>query len=265
MIPTRLLADRENRGDAKHGHLLPRTRTAKEAANARWLGAKALGLAALEKTKRASERGGDGGAAVDDDGELARKESLMDKSRYAAADLAEAAMEAVETNARDLKAKIAVKNISFAEVERRRKIYVKKLRWSSLVMDKAAWILAAFVWGFGGYVVLVYGVLIYRYLGPGEEDAYISQWGMAFLISTFGVESIFIVGRKTIFIFIITKLRRKFMKAAEALGWYETYTEMVGMHLLMESGEYGDETFKADEDVDGGDGEDGDDGDDGGD
>ena len=33
----------------------------------------------------------------------------------------------------------------------------------------------------------------------------------------------------------------------------------------MESGEYGDETFKADEDVDGGDGEDGDDGDDGGD
>ena len=266
MIPTRLLADRENRGDAKHGHLLPRTRTAKEAANARWLGAKALGLAALEKTKRASERGGDGGAAVDDDdGELARKESLMDKSRYAAADLAEAAMEAVETNARDLKAKIAVKNISFAEVERRRKIYVKKLRWSSLVMDKAAWILAAFVWGFGGYVVLVYGVLIYRYLGPGEEDAYISQWGMAFLISTFGVESIFIVGRKTIFIFIITKLRRKFMKAAEALGWYETYTEMVGMHLLMESGEYGDETFKADEDVDGGDGEDGEDGDDGGD
>ena len=33
---------------------------------------------------------------------------------------------------------------------------------------------------------LACGVLIYNYLGPGEEKRYITTWGMAFLLNTFG-------------------------------------------------------------------------------
>ena len=70
----------------------------------------------------------------------------------------------------------------------------------------------------------------------GEEDRYISTWGMAFLINTFGLESLQVVGRKAFFIFVITKFQKSFAKAQESLGWYETYTEMCGMHLLVEVG-----------------------------
>ena len=35
--------------------------------------------------------------------------------------------------------------------------------------------------------VMAYGVLIYNYLGPGEEKRYITTWGMAFLLNTFGL------------------------------------------------------------------------------
>ena len=49
------------------------------------------------------------------------------------------------------------------------------------------------------------------------------------------------------------------MKAAETLGWYETYTELVGMHLLAEAGAYDGADFKADNADDGeGDGGEGD-------
>jgi hypothetical protein len=112
---------------------------------------------------------------------------------------------------------------------------------------------------FGGYVVLVYGVLIYRYLGPGEESAYIAAWGTAFLINTFGIESLKIVGRKMFFLYVITSFKKGFMKAAETLGWYETYTELVGTHLLAEAGAYDGADFKADNADDGeGDGGEGD-------
>ena len=62
-------------------------------------------------------------------------------------------------------------------------------------------------------MIIVYGVLIYRFLGPGEEDRYISTWGMAFLINTFGLESLQVVGRKAFFIFVITKFQKSFAKA----------------------------------------------------
>ena len=32
-------------------------------------------------------------------------------------------------------------------------------------------------------------------LGPGEEKRYITTWGMAFLLNTFGLESLQIIGR----------------------------------------------------------------------
>ena len=52
------LADRENRGDAKHGHLLPRTRTAKRGGDARW---SAPRRARGAREDEESERGGGGG------------------------------------------------------------------------------------------------------------------------------------------------------------------------------------------------------------
>ena len=143
----------------------------------------------------------------------------------------------------------------------KRKQYLKKLKWSTLFMANVGWFLSMFVWFFGGYVIITYGVLIYRYLGPGEESTYITTWGMAFLINNFGLESMKIIGRKAFFILIITNVKKTFMKAAEALGWYEVYTEMVGMHLLAETGAYDSSAYRADEDDDVG----GDDDDDGGD
>ena len=43
---------------------------------------------------------------------------------------------------------------------------------------------------FGGYVVIVFGSEIYKKLGADEESRYIATWGMAFLVNTFGVESL---------------------------------------------------------------------------
>ena len=146
------------------------------------------------------------------------------------------------------------------EVIKSRRVYFQRIWWSALVYGHAGWFLAAFVWGFGGYVVLVYGVLIYRYLGPGEESQYITTWGMAFLLNTFGVESLQIIGRKAFFILIVGKASKLFAKRAEILSWYETYTELVGMHMLHASGAMGDEAAVSNQEDDGGgDGGDGDD------
>ena len=109
-----------------------------------------------------------------------------------------------------------------------------------------------------GVVIITYGVLIYRYLGPERSHVH-HTWGMAFS-STTGLESMKIIG-EGVFILIITNVKKTFMKAAEALGWYEVYTEMVGMHLLAETGAYDSSAYRADEDDDVG----GDDDDDGGD
>ena len=171
------------------------------------------------------------------------------RARDDAGDAARAASDAFKTM-------LAVNTISVDEVRKRRRLYIRKLRWKSVLASYQAWFLASFVWVFGGYVVLVYGVLIYRYLGPGEESAYIAAWGTAFLINTFGIESLKIVGRKMFFLYVITSFKKGFMKAAETLGWYETYTELVGMHLLAEAGAYDGTDFKADNADDGeGDGE----------
>ena len=159
-------------------------------------------------------------------------EAAMDK----VADILEKAKANLAKQADDAKAALAMHTISVHDIERRRRVYVSKLRWSSIFKQNLGWFCAAFLWFFGGYVIIVYGVLIYRFLGPGEEDRYISTWGMAFLINTFGLESVYIVSRKVIFIYVITKFQKSFAKAQESLGWYETYTEMCGMHLLVDVG-----------------------------
>jgi hypothetical protein len=158
----------------------------------------------------------------------------------------------------------AVRSISLAEIERARKAYVRRLAWSSLVYQEGTWFLVAFTWLFGGYVILTYGVLIYRYLGEGEETAYIIAWGAAFAANTFGLESVKIIGRKALFLVFIETFNARFRsKRAESLFWYETYTELTGTQLLVETnatGLYAGDGGGAGRDADAGDGGDGGDG-----
>ena len=141
----------------------------------------------------------------------------------------------------------SAQNISMDELETKRRRYFAKLRWLRLFMANLGWFLSMFTWVFCSYVIITYGVLIYRYLGPGEEAAYITTWGTGFLINTFGLESMKIIGRKAFFMLFIAKFKKSFMKAADALGWYETYTEMVGMHLLHETDMYDADAYRADD------------------
>ena len=173
-----------------------------------------------------------------------RRRGLTARSYVAGArgDTAAALLNASEA----LKTMLAVRTISVDDVREKRKRYIRKLKWKSVLLGNLGWFLAAFVWIFGGYVILVYGVLIYRYLGPGEESKYIETWGMAFLINTFGLEALIVVSRKMFFIYVITNFKKGFMKAADSLGWYETYTEMVGVHLLSESGAYEGDALRMD-------------------
>ena len=180
-------------------------------------------------------------------------------ARAYVADLRDDTKDALKNASDAFKTMLATQTISVEDVRKKRKVYIRKLKWKSVLASYQGWFLASFVWVFGGYVILVYGVLIYRYLGPGEESTYISTWGTAFLINTFGIESLKVVGRKMFYIYVITTFRKGFMKAADTLAWYETYTELVGMHLLAESGAYDSADYKADNADDGeGDGGDGD-------
>ena len=72
-------------------------------------------------------------------------------------------------------------------------------------------------------------------LGPGEEKRYITTWGMAFLLNTFGLESLQIIGRKAFFILVITRFNKSFMKAQESLarGFLRTSTRPTLSLLLL--------------------------------
>ena len=99
----------------------------------------------------------------------------------AALDAADDAAESVEMRAhaasKTAKEMVAMQTISLQKLKGKRKQYLKKLKWSTLFMANLGWFLAMFVWFFGGYVIIVYGVLIYRYLGPGEESRSTSPRG----------------------------------------------------------------------------------------
>ena len=79
----------------------------------------------------------------------------------------------------------------------------------------------------GAWVVLAYGVLIYTYLGPGEEEAFIRAWGITFLVNNFGVESVAVIGRKAFFIWIVEKMNR-LLRYRTVVEWYESYIEQTG-------------------------------------
>ena len=73
--------------------------------------------------------------------------------------------DAADDMTRDVKAMLAARTLSLREISARRVQYNRKLKWSSVLYQNLGWFLTAFTWIFGGYVIMAYGVLIYRYLG----------------------------------------------------------------------------------------------------
>jgi hypothetical protein len=140
----------------------------------------------------------------------------------------ELVQEFMEGAGNELKTMLAVQTISIADIKARRRQYITKLKWASVFNQNLGWVLAAFTWTFGSWVIITYGVLIYRAMGPGEESVYISNWGMAFVVNTFGLESLQIIGRKAFFMVVVTRFKKSFMRAQEALGWYEVRRFVVG-------------------------------------
>ena len=76
----------------------------------------------------------------------------------------------------------------------------KKAYVSSFILKNVGWLSAAAVWCIGTWIILAYGVLIYTYLGAGEEKAFIYAWGMTFVVNNFGFESVAVIWRKVLFI-----------------------------------------------------------------
>ena len=129
-----------------------------------------------------------------------------------------------------------VRKISLDEIEYARVAYEKRLAWSSTLFENSTWFLVAFLWVFGGYVIIVYGALIYRYMGAGEETAYIIAWGTAFAVNNFGLESVKIIARKAFFMVFVEYVGKRLGSTKrECLFWYETYTELAGTHLLVDT------------------------------
>ena len=182
--------------------------------------------------------------------------------------------EAADDMSSDAKTMLAARTLKLREISARRVQYNRKLKWSSVLYQNLGWFLTAFTWIFGSYVIMAYGVLIYNYLGragrillatssnapwtlvilsqmapydvasnicqdlnlgPGEEKRYITTWGMAFLLNTFGLESLQIIGRKAFFILVITRFKKSFMKAQESLagGVLRTGTRLTLSLLLL--------------------------------
>lgn len=107
-----------------------------------------------------------------------------------------------------------------------RKIARRAFFWN-FVVKNLGWLLAAFTWAIGTWVVLAYGGLIYTYLGPGEETAFLHAWGITFLVNNFGVESIAVIWRKAFFIWIVEKMNR-FLRYRTVVEWYESFLEHTG-------------------------------------
>ena len=69
-------------------------------------------------------------------------------------------------------------------------------------------------------------------MGAGEEGAYITTWGMTFLLVNFGLLSLLIVGRKAFYKTFYNTWRKMFTPHFELNAWYEAYLERVGGVLL---------------------------------
>ena len=126
----------------------------------------------------------------------------------------------------------AARTFSQDDMRSERRKYLRRVKTSSSRVLKLAWCLLALYWLVCCYLIIVYGVLIYRYMGAGEEGAYITTWGMTFLLVNFGLLSLVIVGRKAFYKTFYNTWRKMFTPHFELNAWYEAYLERVGGVLL---------------------------------
>ena len=126
----------------------------------------------------------------------------------------------------------ATRTFSQDDMRSERRKYLRRVKTSSSRVLKLAWCLFALYWLVCCYLIIVYGVLIYRYMGAGEEGAYITTWGMTFLLVNFGLLSLVIVGRKAFYKTFYNTWRKMFTPHFELNAWYEAYLERVGGVLL---------------------------------
>lgn len=126
----------------------------------------------------------------------------------------------------------------------RRRLARSNFFWGFIVKN-LGWFITAVVWIVGTWIVLAYGVLIYTYLGEGEERKFMTAWGVTFLINTFGLESMAVIARKAVFIWFVEKMHR-FMKYRTVVEWYEGFIEKSGS-----ANELGDEDDVEDDEADG--------------
>jgi hypothetical protein len=126
----------------------------------------------------------------------------------------------------------ATRTFSQDDMRSERRKYLRRVKTSSSRVLKLAWCLFALYWLVCCYLIIVYGVLIYRYMGAGEEGAYITTWGMTFLLVNFGLLSLLIVGRKAFYKTFYNTWRKMFTPHFELNAWYEAYLERVGGVLL---------------------------------
>jgi hypothetical protein len=122
----------------------------------------------------------------------------------------------------------ATRTFSQDDMRSERRKYLRRVKTSSSRVLKLAWCLFALYWLVCCYLIIVYGVLIYRYMGAGEEGAYITTWGMTFLLVNFGLLSLLIVGRKAFYKTFYNTWRKMFTPHFELNAWYEAYLERVG-------------------------------------
>ena len=94
----------------------------------------------------------------------------------------------------------------------------------SILVNHAGWFIAGAVWIIGAWVAVAYGGLVYTYLGEGEEREFIRVWAITFLINNFGLESMAIIARKAVFIWIIEKMN-VLMRYRTVVEWYGTFVE----------------------------------------
>lgn len=126
--------------------------------------------------------------------------------------------------------------------------------------DMFGWFVCSLCWIICGWVLVAYGVLIYRNMGAGEERAFIETWGTCFWMDQVGVESLKVVARKAFFIYVLVRFQRACKPRADLLFWYETVIEHAAAVMYLDEAEFAVFQLDDDPDADGADG-----GDDGGD
>ncbi|KAK3276616.1 hypothetical protein CYMTET_15327 [Cymbomonas tetramitiformis] len=79
------------------------------------------------------------------------------------------------------------------------------------------------LWCIITYVLLIYGSLLYDYMGPDAGPEVISAWGYSCLFELFGTEGIKILAVKTGISFVLTTVDRMLLKDRAIFGWYERH------------------------------------------